>query len=76
MGGWSFKTGELESDTRVAKFLSLDPAERFLPNNAMNVVWYKFSGDKADAKPPKPRVRMDYILLPVTCLYIFNWYDY
>ena len=59
MGEWSFKTGQVESDTRIATFLSLDAIERFWPNCAMNAVWYKFSGDKADMKPPRPKEKFD-----------------
>ena len=63
MGDWSFKTGEFEYDTLIATFLSLDAAERFWPNCAMNAVWYKFSGDKADMKPPRPKTGILLLLL-------------
>ena len=55
MGDWSFKTGEVESDARIAAFLSLVATERFWPNCVIYAVWYKFSGDKADIKPPRPK---------------------
>ena len=63
VGDWSFKMGEVESNTSIGTFLSLDAAKRLWQNCAMNVVWYKFLGDKVDMKSPRPKT--DILFLPL-----------